>query len=86
MENATAAETLSDGSFVAFRINSQQHSQLFRFWPETGRTQDFAAQEAQPVNAISYANGVERLGTAEAVLFGFPWEKIRRRHRFLPSI
>jgi len=83
LENADAPEALPDGSLLAFRINSQQHSQLFRFWPDSGRTQDLAAQEAQPVNAISYANGVERLGKADAILFGVPLGKDNQPPSFL---
>jgi hypothetical protein len=40
LPNAMLPEILPDGSLLAARLNAQQQHQLFRFWPETGRSQD----------------------------------------------
>lgn len=40
LENAGTPQPLPDGSVLVFRLNTKRQTQLFRFWPETGRLQD----------------------------------------------
>jgi len=39
--NAEYPQPLPDGSLLVVRLNAERKPQLFRFWPETGRLQDF---------------------------------------------
>jgi eukaryotic-like serine/threonine-protein kinase len=41
LENAGWPEALPDGSLLIMRLNARRQQQLFRFWPETGRLQEF---------------------------------------------
>jgi hypothetical protein len=43
LENAAAPEPLPDGSLLFVRINAERKSQLFRFWPESGRIEGLPA-------------------------------------------
>jgi hypothetical protein len=47
LENAAAPEPLPDGSLLFVRINAERKSQLFRFWPESGRIEGLPALVAQ---------------------------------------
>jgi len=40
LENAGTPQPLPDGSVLVFQLNTKRETQLFRFWPETGRLQD----------------------------------------------
>jgi DNA-binding beta-propeller fold protein YncE len=40
LENAGTPQPLPDGSVLVFQLNNKRETQLFRFWPETGRLQD----------------------------------------------
>ena len=40
MENAGTPQPLPDGSLLVTRLNAKRQTQLFRFWPDTGRLQD----------------------------------------------
>jgi hypothetical protein len=40
LPNAMCPEILPDGSLLAVRLNPQRQLQLFRFWTDTGRSQD----------------------------------------------
>jgi serine/threonine protein kinase len=39
LQNAASPEVLPDGTLLLSMLNEQRKSQLFRFWPETGRLQ-----------------------------------------------
>jgi hypothetical protein len=41
LENAGTPQPLPDGSLLVTRLNAKRQNQLFRFWPDTGRLQDF---------------------------------------------
>jgi WD40 repeat protein len=41
LENAGTPQPLPDGSLLVTRLNAKRQMQLFRFWPDTGRLQDF---------------------------------------------
>jgi Tol biopolymer transport system component len=41
LENAANPEPLPDGSLLVVRLNADRRTQLFRFWPDSGRLQDF---------------------------------------------
>jgi hypothetical protein len=41
LENAGTPQPLPDGSLLVTRLNAKRQTQLFRFWPDTGRVQDF---------------------------------------------
>jgi serine/threonine protein kinase len=41
LENAGTPQPLPDGSLLVTRLNAKRQTQLFRFWPDTGRLQDF---------------------------------------------
>jgi hypothetical protein len=43
LENADNPAALPDGTLVLSRLNAQGRSQLFRFWPETGKLQELPA-------------------------------------------
>lgn len=43
LEKALGPEVLPDGTLLVTRINSERQRQLYRFWPETGRTQALGA-------------------------------------------
>ena len=49
LENAGNPEPLPDGSLLVTRLNAERDAQLFRFWPDTGRLQDF------PVTISAYS-------------------------------
>ena len=40
LENAGSPQPLPDGSLLVTRLNAKRQTQLFRFWPDTGRLQD----------------------------------------------
>ena len=40
LENAGTPQPLPDGSLLVTRLNAKRQTQLFRFWPDTGRLQD----------------------------------------------
>uniref|UniRef100_Q021S6 non-specific serine/threonine protein kinase n=1 Tax=Solibacter usitatus (strain Ellin6076) TaxID=234267 RepID=Q021S6_SOLUE len=44
LENAANPAVLQDGTVVLSRLNGQNHPQLFRFWPETGKLQELPVQ------------------------------------------
>src|SRR5262249_46719196 len=44
LENALSPEALPDGSLLLSRVNASRVDQLSRFWPETGRIQEFPLQ------------------------------------------
>jgi serine/threonine protein kinase/WD40 repeat protein len=44
LENAAFPETLPDGTLLVVRLNAKRQSQVFRFWPDTGRLQDLPVQ------------------------------------------
>ncbi len=46
--NAMFPQTLPDGSLLAVHLNAEQKYQVFRFWPDTGRTKEF------PVEVLNY--------------------------------
>ena len=41
LENAGTPQPLPDGSLLVTKLNAKRQTQLFRFWPDTGRLQDF---------------------------------------------
>ena len=41
LENAVSPEPLPDDTLLVTRFNSEGRSQLFRFWPDSGRLQAF---------------------------------------------
>jgi len=43
LEDAGSPAPLADGSLLVSRINAQRRTQIFHFWPETGRLQSFQA-------------------------------------------
>ena len=63
LENAEVPEALPDGSLLLVRLNAERQSQLFRFWPETGKLQGFPI-EAPSTSYRSFPDG------REAVVFG----------------
>jgi predicted Ser/Thr protein kinase len=42
LENAGTPQPLPDGSLLVTRLNAKRQTQLFRFWPDTGRLQEGA--------------------------------------------
>jgi hypothetical protein len=44
LEDAKSPSPLADGSLLLDRLNAERQLRLFRFWPETGRTQEFPIQ------------------------------------------
>ena len=65
LENAAWPEALPDGSFLVKRRNAQRQSQIFRFWPETGRLQGF------PVSSSSWFGSIRAFPDGrEAVVVG----------------
>ena len=47
LENAFSPEPLPDGSLLVIRLNAEGRYQLYRFWPETGRTQALPVRMSQ---------------------------------------
>ncbi|MBZ5582276.1 MAG: protein kinase [Acidobacteriia bacterium] len=72
LENARFPEALPDGTLLGFRLNAQRQMQMFRFWPENGRLQDYGARLASSYSRMR--NGVCLVGK-EALLLGVPLGK-----------
>jgi serine/threonine protein kinase len=68
LENADNPVALSDGSLLVVRINQQSRSQLFHFWPETGKLQELPAIIANFINGYLSLQ-ISRDGR-RAVVFG----------------
>jgi hypothetical protein len=69
LENARAPEALADGSLLLARLNAQRESQVFRYWPETGRLQDFPLEIG---TSGTYERGFRRVpGGKLAIASGF---------------
>lgn len=68
--NAWYPEALADGSLLGFRLNAQRQYQIFRFWPEDGRSQEYRVQlgaQSTPLGRVQTA-----VRDKEAVIFGVP--------------
>jgi hypothetical protein len=50
LENALGPEPLPDGTLLAVKLNAQRQRRLLRFWPETGRSQEFPILVPADVN------------------------------------
>jgi predicted Ser/Thr protein kinase/WD40 repeat protein len=44
LENAGLLDTVRDGSLLVIRVNPARQRQLFRYWPDSGRLQEFAIE------------------------------------------
>ncbi len=70
LEKASNPEPLPDGSLLVIRFNPERKTQLFRFWPESGRLQDLpvivynASSPGHPMRTVP--------GGKQAVIFGNP--------------
>ena len=71
LENAAFPETLPDGTLLVVRLNAKRKSQVFRFWPDTGRLQDLPVQILN-VATISSAQLRAFPDGREAVILGAP--------------
>ena len=67
LENAGTPQPLPDGSLLVTRLNAKRQTQMFRFWPDTGRLQDFPV-----VSGSGFGRILLRIDPAGklAVLFG----------------
>jgi serine/threonine protein kinase len=75
LDNARSPEALPDGSLLLSRRNPQQRLQVFRFWPDTGRIQDFPLEigYAGSTYASLYASGFRMApGGKEAIALASP--------------
>ena len=67
LENAGTPEALPDGSLLGGRFNSQSQMQLFRFWPDTGRIQDYPFEitwdNGQPIRVFQGGKSAAVIGT-----------------------
>jgi len=43
LDDARSPETLPDGTLLVVRINTDRRNQIYRYWPETGRLQEYPA-------------------------------------------
>jgi hypothetical protein len=70
LEKASNPEPLPDGSLLVIRLNPERKTQLFRFWPESGRLQDLpviafnGSSPGHPMRAVP--------GGKQAVIYGNP--------------
>jgi WD40 repeat protein len=71
LENAAFPEALPDGTLLVVRLNAERKSQVFRFWPETGRLQDLPVQILN-VATISSVQLRAFPDGKEAVILGAP--------------
>ncbi|HEY2859034.1 MAG TPA: protein kinase [Terracidiphilus sp.] len=68
LEKASNPEPLPDGSLLVIRFNAERKTQVFRFWPDSGRLQDLpviafnSSSPGQPIRAVP--------GGKEAVIYG----------------
>ena len=69
LEKASNPEPLPDGSLLVIRFNAERKTQLFRFWPDSGRLQDFPViaydsnSPGHPMQAVP--------GGKQAVIYGY---------------
>jgi eukaryotic-like serine/threonine-protein kinase len=70
LEHALAPEVLADGSLVIQRVNAHGQMQLYRFWPETGRLQEFALEA--PATGSSAIGSRMASGGREVITFASP--------------
>lgn len=69
LEKASNPEPLLDGSLLVIRFNAERKTQLFRFWPDSGRLQDLpviafdSSSPGHPMRAVP--------GGKEAVIYGY---------------
>jgi hypothetical protein len=68
LEDASSPAVLPDGSLLVVRLNAERRLRLFRFWPDTGRLQEFPI-EPSTTNTFSYRAHVFEDGQ-EAVIAG----------------
>jgi Tol biopolymer transport system component len=66
LEDAVGPESLPDGSLLVARRNAARELQLYRYWPETGRTQELPAQVSQ-VFVRAWPDGREALFYGKAL-------------------
>ena len=70
LDHARAPEALPDGTVLVSRLNAQRRSQVFRFWPDTGRLQDLPLEIG---SGGIYASGFRVApGGREAFAFASP--------------
>jgi eukaryotic-like serine/threonine-protein kinase len=60
LEDAMMPEALPDGSLLLVKINAEQRYQVFRYWPDTGKTQAYAIE----VSTLNSAYSAVRAGPA----------------------
>jgi len=69
LDKASNPEPLPDGSLLVIRFNAERKTQLFRFWPDSGRLQDLpviafdSSSPGHPMRAVP--------GGKEAVIYGY---------------
>ena len=69
LEKASNPEPLPDGSLLVIRFNTERKTQLFRFWPDSGRLQGLpviafdSSSPGHPMRAVA--------GGKEAVIYGY---------------
>ena len=69
LEKASNPEPLPDGSLLVIRFNAERQTRLFRFWPDSGRLQDFpvttfdSSSPGHPIKAVP--------GGKQAVIYGY---------------
>jgi len=69
LEKASNPEPLPDGSLLVIRFNADRKTQLFRFWPDSGRLQDLpviAFDSSSPGHPMRVVPGGK-----EAVIYGY---------------
>ena len=62
LEKAGVADVLPDGSLLILRTNTDRQKQLHRFWPDTGRIQEYPAVVESFANSVglrTFKNGNE---------------------------
>jgi len=70
LENASLPEAMPDGSLLLSRVNARRQSQVYRFWPESGRLLELPLENPE---VFSQAEGSRVApGGKEAIIFGSP--------------
>jgi eukaryotic-like serine/threonine-protein kinase len=70
LENASSPEVLPDGSLLLNRPKAKGQLQVYRFWPDTGRFQEFALE----TSATAFDAGCYRVapGAREVIVYASP--------------
>jgi eukaryotic-like serine/threonine-protein kinase len=79
LEDAASPAALPDGSLLVVRLNAERRSRLFRFWPDTGRLQEFPIEPwaggGSPNRAHVFEDGQEAVIVGTLVSDGQPGGK-----------